>query len=505
MILQVKRNAKRNILVGFVNKIVLLILPFVVRATINRVLGTEYLGINSLFTSILTVLNISEMGFSSAVVYHMYKPIVEDDYSTINALLSYFRRVYRIIGIVIILVGLGFIPFLKFFINGEVPTDINITSIYLIQLFDAAISYLLFGYRQSLLVAYQREDINSLVNLIVQVGLKITQIVFIISIKNYIGFVICIPLFTILNNLLILYFSNRLFPHLKCEGTISEKVIESIKYLVYGAFIQKVCDVSRNSLDSICISTFLGLKITAIYGNYFIIFSTINLLLSVIISSITAGIGNHVATNDVDSNFEELKSLDFLYMLVHGWCTVNLLSLVQCLMVVWMGDDMLFKQETIFLLAFYFYVGGIGKVRAMYYSACGLWWEMRYRSICEALVNVVLNIILGYFWGVNGIILATIISLLIVNFIWGNIILFKIYFGMEKLKEYYIYQIKYLLVTVCVCVVIYRMVSMIHANSRLAELFIRTAFSITGTSFLYLGLYYKSNIFKKAISMISKK
>lgn len=251
MKIDVKKNAKRNIIFGLANKIILLFFPFFIKSFINTYLGSEYLGLNSLFTSILSVLSLTELGISSALVYHMYKPIAEDDTKKICALLNFYRKTYLVIGIVTSFLGLLLMPLLPRLIKGEWPVDINIYVIYLIQLLANCISYFMFGYKQSLLVAYQREDINSIINLLTQSGLQIAQIIILVTIKNYYFYVICIPIFTMLNNLWIWWFTKKMFPDIKCSGKLDALYLKSIKKLVIGSFIQKACGVTRNSLDSV--------------------------------------------------------------------------------------------------------------------------------------------------------------------------------------------------------------------------------------------------------------
>ncbi len=186
-----------------------MILPFIVKTFISLYLGAEYLGLSSLFTFIITVQNLTELGFGTAMVYNMYKPIAEDDYKQINKLLSLYKKVYLIIGIIIFVAGFIMIPFIGKFIKGDVPDGVNIYLLFLVELFNKSIGYYLFEYRQSLLVAYQREDINSIVNLISQVLLKISQILVLICTRNYLLYVLCSPIFNVLNNILILYFAKN--------------------------------------------------------------------------------------------------------------------------------------------------------------------------------------------------------------------------------------------------------------------------------------------------------
>ena len=269
MKLDVKRNTKRNIVFGVIHKMILMIMPFIVRTVIRNILGVQYLGLNSLFSSILQVLSVTEMGFSTAVIYNMYKPISEGDDQMVCALLNLYRKVYRIIGLCVMGMGVCLIPFLPKLISGSYPADANITALYLVYLFNSVVSYFLFSYLSSLLVAYQRVDISSIINLVIHVGLQLCQIGILYLTHNYYLFIILMPVFTIMKNLWVAFVVKRMYPQYRCEGILPSEKIAEIKKLVSGTFIQKACAVTRNSLDSICISAFLGLAMTGIYNNYY--------------------------------------------------------------------------------------------------------------------------------------------------------------------------------------------------------------------------------------------
>ena len=185
MKLEKTKNARRNILFGILNKVITMFLPFVVRSVIIYALSAEYLGLNSLFSSILQVLNLTELGFSSAIVYSMYKPIAENDDETICALLNFYRKIYFIIGCVVLSLGLLLLPFLDKLINGDVPDNINIYILYLCYLVNTVLSYMMFAYRSSLLNAHQRTDIISNINTITLGSMYFLQIIVLIATKNY--------------------------------------------------------------------------------------------------------------------------------------------------------------------------------------------------------------------------------------------------------------------------------------------------------------------------------
>ena len=154
-------NAKRNMLASLINRIVSMLLPFVTRTIFIYSLGSLYLGLNSIFSSVLSVLSLAELGVGTAMVYSMYKPIANGDAETVCALLNLYRKIYRIIGAVILVLGLAFTPFLPHIIKGAVPADINLYVLYFINLFSTVVSYFLFAYKNSLLTASQRMDVIS--------------------------------------------------------------------------------------------------------------------------------------------------------------------------------------------------------------------------------------------------------------------------------------------------------------------------------------------------------
>lgn len=458
-------NAKKNILFGVANRATVIILPFIVKTVIKKTVGVDYLGLNSLFSSILSVLSLAELGFSSAIVYNMYKPVAEDDYVAIRQLLNYYRKVYRIIGLTILAVGLLLMPFLPKLIHGEVPEDTNIYVLYLIYLINTSLSYFLFAYLTSLIAAYQRNDVVSRNNMIITIGMNVAQIVVLLVFRNYYAFAIMMPVFTILNNLRICIVAQKMYPHLKAEGYPPMETIRDIKKRVGGLMVSKMSGVSRNALDSIFISSFLGLTMTAIYTNYFYIMSAIVSMILLLNTSIVSGVGNSLVTDSIEKNYRDMNRYIFLYMWVAGWCTACLLCLYQPFMRIWMGESMMLPMHIVVMLSLYFYMLAMGDVRETYAEASGLWWEHRYRSIAQTVVNLTLNYLLGKWFGITGIVGATLISLFFVDFCYGSQIIFKYVFVRQNPAEYYLRHMLYLAVTACACAATYYACSLIHLGN----------------------------------------
>ena len=497
------KNAKRNIIFGIVNKLVHMVFPFAVRSIIIQVLGTEYLGLSSLFTSVLQVLNLAELGISGAITYNMYKPIAEGDAKTVCALLNLYKKIYRIIGLFILIVGLIIMPFLHNFIEGGVPNNINIYILYVLYLFNTVSTYFLFAYKSALINACQRNDIVSNIHTAVSVIQFLAQILVLLAFENYYLFVIVQCVTSMINNVLVAYIAKLRYPQYKCLGVVSKEQKEDIKKRVTGLMVYKICAATRNSLDSIFISSMIGLTAVAIYSNYYTIMSAITGVMGMLTSSIIATVGNSIVTESEEKNYQDMTKFDFIYMWFSGWLTVFLLCLYQPLMKLWMGEENMFPFSTVILFCIYFYALKMGDVRALYSDAKGLWYENRFRTIIESVANVILNLVLGYLFGVPGIIVATLISLVTIGYGYSAQILFKHYFKHEKVSKYFLRHVLYAFVTIIVGTVTYFACTLVRLDG-LWNMVAKAAICVSLPNLIYLLIYRNSNIYKEATKFLKK-
>ncbi len=489
MDLDVVGNAKRNMVFGVINRVISVSCPFITKTVIQYTLGEHYLGLSSLFSAILSVLSMAELGFSAAIVYSMYKPVAEGDIKLVNSLLNFYRKVYACVGMVILGLGFCVLPFLPYLIKGEYPADINLMVLYLIYLGNAVLSYFMFAYMSSLIVVYQRDDVNSRTNVLMTLLLTTAQIFVLVRFRDYLLFSFLMPVFTVLNNIRIAHIVKKMFPQYYCEGIIPKIILIDLKKQVAGTLIQKICAVARNSFDSICISAFIGLTMTAKYNNYFSIIAAVTSFMQIFQSSITGGVGNHVVLKSKDENYQELKEIDFVYMWVSGWCTICLLCLSQPFMRFWMGDGMMLPNQALILFCIYFYVLKIGDMRSIYSNVRGLWWQHRWRSVFEAIGNIMLNFILARYFGIYGIILATILTLLLINTIWGVQITFKYYFGLKHIMGYFKYQMAYAVVTIVLCFITWNICQMLPARGLISTLVVRILICVSVPNLCYILIY----------------
>ena len=491
---QRSRNVGRNMVFGLLNRCVSLLLPFIVRTVLIYRFGALYLGMNSLLSSVFQVLNLAELGFGSAVVYSLYKPVAEGDAAAVRAYLSTYRKIYRVIGLVILAAGLALLPFFPRLVkDSQIPGDMNLFVWYLIFLADAVVSYLLYGYKTAIPSALQREDLLSKIDTAVLVCKSAVQLACLLLTDNFYFYLLTSLVFTVARNFLVSRLVERRFP--QYVGSAREKVGEKLalhssqkvcedgeeeeglhetealdvrrgrkdgitkeqfkelKLLVGGLALSKFRGASRHAIDSICITAFVSLTMTAIYSNYFLILSGVLSLSSILGGSMVASVGNSIATESREKNYRDMRRFNFMYMLAAGWAMTCLLCLYQPFVRLWVGPSLMLGLPEVAALCLYYYLLKAGDMRWIYHQGAGLWWKARYIVIAEIVCNVVLNILLAKYFGVLGIILATLISLFFVNFLGGAWILFKEYFKNGRLGEFFADQALYFGVT-CILAVL---------------------------------------------------
>ena len=442
------KNTGRNVIWGVANQIIVLGFPFIIRTIMIWSLGTNYLGLNGLFSSVIQMLNLTELGFSAAIVYSLYKPIAEDDETTVSAYLAYYRKVYKIIGFIILAAGLILTPFLPFFVKKDVPEEINIYILYIIYIVNTAVSYLLFAYKECLLTAHQRNDVISRINILVKTGLYTAQIIVLVFLKNYYCYTFLMLLSTVINSVLVSHFVSQMYPGITCKGDLSKTQKVELQKQVRGLMVSKIAATTRNSFDNIIISAAIGLTAVGVYSNYYYIISSVQGIMLIFCNSMQAGVGNSVAIESVDKNYQDCKNFTYIYQWIAGIAFVCIMTFYQPFMRIWTGEENMLPFGMVILMSVYFYLLTVGDIPSIYINATGIWDKYKAKSVVEALGNLFLNLILVRHFGLYGVVVATLITRLFCGILWGNSILFNEYFGKEKAKDFYRDLILYFLYAV---------------------------------------------------------
>lgn len=447
------KNTVVGALWGTIEKISSILLPFIVRTVLIKKLGSEYLGLSSLFSSILEVLNLTELGFGAAAVFAMYKPIAEDDYCTTGAILEYLKKIYRVIGVITIIFGVLFLPFLKYTISSGMPGDVNIYVLYIIYVFNTAISYLLYAHKQSLLSALQLNYVINKITLFTNTIMRICQIVLLFMIPNYYIYAILIPVFTIISNVTCSYIVDKEYKEWFVHGTLDKTIRDDIKSRLFPLMSTKLASVLVNSADTLVISAFLGLTQVAIYNNYYYIMNSISGFLIVIYGAMQAGIGNALVVDKHEKIMTDFKKFQFINNWVVTNFTVCLLCLYQPFMELWVGKEMMLPFGMVVLFCTYFYANTIQRIVVIYKDAAGIWKEDMLRCYLSSGLNLVINIVTVRYIGLYGVIGSSVIANL-VGLPWMAYILYKIVFK-EKSTKFYLQEARDAFAAVIICFIVW--------------------------------------------------
>ena len=490
MKLDIKKNTMRGAISGVFNKVIVTIFPFIMRTIMIYYMGTQYLGLSSLFASILNMLSLAELGFGTALVYSMYKPIAENNTKAICALLGLYKKIYRIIGTVIFLFGLGITPFLRYMISGDIPADINIYVLFWIYLINTVASYFLFAYKNSLLAAFQRNDISNNVSTVLTSMEYIIQIVLVIIFKNYYCYAIVFPVFTILGNIVRAIIVDRKYPQYFCDGNVDKIEKKDIYKRTFALASHKIGNTISTSFDSLVVSAFLGLSSVGVFGNYNYIVTTIMALIWIVYFSMTAGIGNRMNLNSRKENYKEFLAMSRFNNVISCWATGCMLFLYQPFMKLWAGENNLLGVKTAIIFSIYFYIYQSRKVVLVYKDAAGIWREDQWKPIVGALFNLILNISLVQIIGINGVILSSILSFVVVEIPWETYVLVKGYFH-ENVGIYVKKQIKDMILCLPVWLFLGILCSLVNISA-LPEIIIKLLIC-TVVPIPYLWVMYKKD------------
>lgn len=502
MKLERTKNAKKNIVTGVILKLYQIIVPFFMRTAMIYLLGVEYLGLNSLFTSILQVLNLAELGVGSAMIFSMYKPIANNNRKKICQLMNLYKIYYRLIGLVILLLGLVLCPFVPKLISGTVPLGMNVYILYLLNLFATVLSYWLFAYKNCLLQAYQRNDIINKITLIVNTLQYIIQFILLWIFKNYYLYVIVLLISQAGINVFTAWIVNIMYPQYKPQGKLSRKEVRAINQRVKDLFTSKIGGVIVNSADTIVISAFLGLTVLAIYQNYFYIITALIGMIAVIFNACTAGIGNSLVLESQGKNYNDFKKFTFIIAWLSGFCACALLCLFQNFMIIWVGKDLLLDFSCVVCLVIYYFIYEINALLNLYKDTAGIWHKDRFRPLITAGTNLILNLILVQFIGLYGVLLSTVLSTLIIGMPWLLHNIFSEIFKVNP-KEYILKLIKYTCVTIIVIIITYSLCNVIK-GATIITLMIKGIICFVVSNVLFLLAYFKEPEMPETIELTKK-
>ncbi len=458
------QNTIRNVKAGAIVQIVNKVMAFIVQTVFIRTLNTEYLGVNGLFTNILTILSFTELGIGTAIIYNMYKPVAENDKDKIKSLMSLYKKSYNIIGIIIFLLGLCVIPFLNLIVKDTPNIKENLVFIYLLFLLNTTISYF-FTYKKSIIYAYQKQSIIDNIDSIVYFIKSIILVLFLILTKNFIVYLIIQVLTTLIENIIISIKVNKLYPYLK-ENNVKElnktekkSIFSNVKSLV----IYKFGAIIMNGTDNILISTLVNVDTVGLCSNYILIINSIKSIIFSALNGVTASVGNLNAVGEAKQKEKVFYQITFINYIVFSFSAIAFIVLLNPFISIWLGQTYTLEIGVSVALAISFLIEGLRNPAYTYRVTLGLFEKGKITPYIGAISNIILSIVLCKLCGVAGIFIATAIAQLI-SYSWCDPYLIHKYGFETNSSKYFKKFILYIGVFAINTAISFKLASFIHVN-----------------------------------------
>lgn len=414
------RQAGKNIFFGYISNFIILIMGLVQRTVFIAVLDETLLGVNGLYTEILGMLSLAELGIGSALNYSLYKPVANKDQEKIKSYMQLYKKAYRAIAGVIAVIGLALVPFLPYLIKDSGGISVkDLTVYYLIFLFNTVSSYFV-AYKYSLSNAQQRNYIQTNIATITKIATVFAQIIILFLTRNFLLYLLTQAVVELVQKIFVSVYFNRLYPYLrdrnvrKLQKEETDVVVTKTKALMF----HKIGDVARLSTDSIIITYFMNVKWVGLVGNYTMIITYAANFISVIFNSVISGFGNLVATESRDKQYSMFKVYRFFACWLYGFVAVGFWLLLTPLVTgIWLNESWKLGQTALTLILVDLYFKGGRVVLVNFKIAAGVFEQDKYLSLIQGVVNLVLSIVGIQYIGLAGVYVGTVVSGVLANLI----------------------------------------------------------------------------------------
>lgn len=440
------KAAARNIIFGYIGNLTTQLLGFVLRTIFIQHLGRTLNGVNALYTGILSVLSMAELGIGTALNYSLYKPVIHKDYEKIKSYMLLYKKAYRIIGFVVAGIGLVIVPFLPYLVKQpEGVTLRDLTLYYLIFLFNTVSSYFV-AYKYSLVNAEQKNYIQTNIITVTKMITVTLQIIVILTTGNFYAYLLTAATVELLQKIFVSRYLNNMYPYLK-EKDIKPLTKEEVGEVVRktkALVLHKVGDVARLQTDAMIISAFINVTLSGIVDNYNLVISSVSNFVNIIFNSVLSSFGNLIATESRQKQYEIFKVYRFFACWIYGFSATGFLLLLTPLVLLWLGPDNVLPVAAVTCILIDYYFKGERIVLSNFKTAAGVFEQDKYLALIQGAVNLVISIVLVQRIGLAGVYVGTIVSGLIAN-ITKPIIIYRICFEI-KAKDYFVDSARFLAV-----------------------------------------------------------
>jgi len=485
------KNTSRNIIYAVVFQVIKLLLTFASRIIFVKMLGAEYLGVNGLFSNVLTILSLTDLGMTTTMMYCLYKPLAENNEEKISRYINYFKKTYNIIALLVAVVGITLIPALKYIVN--LPNEMeHIYLYYILLLLNSVISYL-FVYKTTLLQADQKMYIINKYDTIFQFILFIMQIGVLLVTRSFTLYLLSNVICTFLSNLLKARKADEIYPYLKDNKKVilNKKEKKDLYNNLFSMFFYKLGGVIQSNTDNILISIFAGTIFVGYYSNYSQIILQVTTFLTILFTSLKASVGNFVTEKDKESQYTMFEILEVYNFWLVGASSLLFLTLIPDFIRLCFGQEYILGELFLIFIVLNFYTSNIRQTMWVYRETTGIFVKTKYITMVTSLINLVLSIILGKIWGLMGVVIATVIARMVYAWWKEPLIIYNDCFAKSS-KDYFANYIFRIMLTTILYLVLRKIFEFITIKNLVISLSIKAIITII-LILIVFGLIYKKN------------
>ncbi len=502
------RNSLKNIAFGLTGQILNIVMSFIARTVLVNTLGDLYSGIAGNFTNILMVFSLADLGVGTAIIYALYKPIALKDESKIQALMKLYAKAYRIIGFVIIALGLAMTPFIQYFMKSDEVIP-NLRLIFMMYVINTASSYFL-AYKGTLITANQKNYIVTNVVYATSVVSYGIQIVILLTTKNYLLSLGVQVVTNISQNVITMLIANKMYPYIKGRNNSQLKVREKRRIFrnVFSMMNYRIGQVVLNGTDSIVISSMIGVVETGIYSNYNLLLTTVKNLLQQVFHAITASVGNLNALETEEKKYDAFRMIFFGNFWMFGFAAVCFYSLIDPFVLSWLGKTRVVEPWVSTLLVLNFYLLGMRNTIITFRDTMGIFRQGRFVPLMGAALNIAISVALAPSMGMLGVFIGTTASIMLTMFWLEPLVLYKHGFKRSPL-EYFLKYILYLIVTAAVAFGVKYVSDLLVPGGGIGWFAVRMVIAAVTPNVVFFILFFRTREFRMlksaVLSVLSRK
>lgn len=476
---------------------------FVYRTIFLSVLSKEYLGIEGLFTNILQLFSLAELGIGTTILYRMYKPFAEKNVNSISAHVRFYKNVYHGIALITATIGLILFPFIESIVDAsDVPSDVNLKLVYALFVLQSVASYL-FVYKQSIIQANQRAYlVSTFTTTLTVINVIIKVVVLMVTRKYELVLMASIAITIVINWAFSVWITREYKEVFQNQTKLSKEEQKDIIKDTTGLMCHKVGFIVLTSTDNIVLSKMVSLAAVGIYTNYATITAAVSMLLTKMLNSFTPTIGNFIVNYEKEAVEDLYKKLLFVNFWFTSFCTVCLYVLLNPFIEIWLDNTFTLDMFTVMVICAQFYIKSSQTMNEAFINAAGLFIRDRIRPLIESVLNLVISIVLAGKIGIAGVFIGTCVSSLLTCFWRQPYLLYKHVFK-NKPTYLVVNQMIWAMLTAVMCWGVQMICAQIPIT--IIGFILRLLICGAGINVLYLILWHRSAAFKYFLGILLEK